>query len=152
MPVFCCRWPNGDISLVAARNKKEVVIALDEIGNAETSDIFSVAEFMLHLRLEDNGKLSFQSFGEVAHFEIMTEAYPLLGALVEFAKPSAPLVRKAVQEERKRLKKREVEEPQTQLGREIKRQLDAPTVLVNEILRQQAKKRLRNFKPSGKPH
>jgi len=151
MPVFCCRWPNGDISFAAARNKKEVVIALDEIGNAETSDIFTVAEFMLHLRLEDNGKFSFQSFGEVAHFEIMTEAYPLLETLVEFAKPSASQVRKAVQEERKRLKKREVEQPHTELGREIKRQLDAPTVLVNDILRRQAKKRLRNFKPSGKP-
>jgi hypothetical protein len=152
MPIFCCRWQNGDISFVAARNKKEVVIALDEVGNAETSDIFTVAEFMLHLRLEDNGKLSFQSFGEVAHFEIMTEAYPLLETLVELAKPSASLVRKAVQEERKRLKQRKVKEPQTQLGREIKRQLDAPTVLVNGILRQQAKKRLRNFKPTGKPH
>src|SRR3989442_13068222 len=126
MPVFCCRWPNGDISFVAARNKKEVIVALDEVGNAETSDIFTVDEFMLHLRLDDNGKLNFQSFGEVAHFEIMTEAYPLLEALVEFAKPSASLVRKAVQEERKRLKDREVEEPQTQLGREIKRRLDAP--------------------------
>jgi len=152
MPMFCCRWQNGDISFVAARNKKEVVIALDEVGNAETSDIFTVAEFMLHLRLEDNGKFSFQSFGEVAHFEIMTEAYPLLEALVELAKPSASQVRQAVQEERNRLKERRVKEPQTQLGREIKRQLDAPTVLVNGILRQQAKKRLRNFKPTGKPH
>lgn len=152
MPIFCCRWQNGDISFVAARNKKEVLIALDEVGNAETSDIFTVAEFMLHLRLEDNGKFSFQSFGEVAHFEIMTEAYPLLEALVELAKPSASQVRTAVQEERKRLKERKVKEPQTQLGREIKRQLDAPTVLVNGILRQQAKKRLRNFKPTGKPH
>ena len=152
MRVFCCRWPNGDISFVAARNKKEAVMALDELGNAETSDVFTVAEFMLHLRLEDNGKFSFQSFGEVAHFEIMTEAYPLLEALVEFARPSTSQVRQAVREERKRLKGREVEEPETQVGREIKKQLDAPTALVNEIVREQAKKRLKNFKPRGKPH
>jgi hypothetical protein len=151
MPVFCCRWPNGDISFVAARNRREAVIALDELGNAETSYIFTVAEFMLHLQLEDNGKLSFQSFGEVAHFEIMTEAYPLLEALVEFARPSTSQLRQAVREERRRLKGGEVEEPETQVGREIKKQLDAPTVLMNEIVREQAKKRLKNFKPRGKP-
>ena len=109
MPVFCCRWPHGDISFVAARNKREAVIALDELGDAETSDIFTVAEFMLHLRLEDNGKLSFRSFGEVAHFEIMTEAYPLLHSLVELARPSTSQVRQAVREERRRMKDRKVE-------------------------------------------
>src|SRR5262245_49161323 len=112
MSVFCCRWPNGDISFVAARNRREAVIALDEVGNAETSYVFTVAEFMLHLRLEDNGKLSFQSFGEVAHFEIMTEAYPLLQSLVELARPTASQVGQAVREERRRLKGREVEEPE----------------------------------------
>ena len=104
MPVFCCRWPNGDISFVAARNRREAVIALDELGNAEASYIFTVAEFMLHLRLEDNGKLSFQGFGEVAHFEIMTEAYPLLESLLELSRPSSSQVRQAVREERRRLK------------------------------------------------
>ena len=152
MPVYCCRWPDGDISFVAARNKKEAIIALDEVGNAEASYIFKVEEFMLHLRLEDSGKLAFESFGEVSHFEIMTEAYPLLENLVQFAKPSASQVRKAVQEERKRLKERAVEEPQTRVGRDIKRQLDAPTVLVDEIVGQEAKKRLRNFKQKGRPH
>ena len=50
-----------------------------------------------------------------------------------------------------RLKAREVEGPETQVGRDIKKQLDAPTALVNEIVREQAKKRLKNFKPRGKP-
>src|ERR1041384_6681246 len=101
MPVFCCRWPNADISFVAARNKKEAVVAFEELGNAETSDIFAVDDFMLHLHLEDNGKFAFESFGEVAHFEIMTEAYPLLGALIAFARPSPSQVRQAVRDERK---------------------------------------------------
>src|SRR6185503_3770536 len=100
MPVYCCRWPEGNISFVAARNTKDAIKALDEVGSAEASHIFMVEEFMLHLRLEDSGKLTFESFGEVSHFEIMTEAYPLLENLVQLAKPSPSLVRKAVQEER----------------------------------------------------
>ena|SRR5687768_6207108 len=148
MPVFCCRWPKGDISFVAARNKKEAVIALDEIGSAETSDVFTVDDFMLHLGLQDNGKFSFQGFGEVAHFEIMTDAYPLL-ALVEFARPSASQVRQAVREERRRLKAREVEEPE-QAGRERKKRLDATAAVANATVGKQAKKRLKDFKPRGK--
>ena len=111
MPVYCCRWRSGDISFVSARNKKEAVDALDEHGNAETSDIFEVPEFMLHMRLEDNGKFSFHSFGEVAHFEVMTEAYPLLGALLQFARPTPSQVRQAVREERSRLKRVDAEKP-----------------------------------------
>ncbi len=56
MRVFCCRWQNGDISFVAARNKEEAVLSLDEVGNAETSDIFPAPKFMLHLRLGDDGR------------------------------------------------------------------------------------------------
>ena len=62
MRVFCCRWQNGDISFVAARNKEEAVLSLDEVGNAEASDIFPSPEFMLHLRLGNDGRLRFQGF------------------------------------------------------------------------------------------
>ncbi len=151
MRVFCCRWPNGDISFVLARNKEEAVLALDEVGNAETSDIFPAPEFMLHLRLEDDGQLSFQGFGEVTECEILPKAYPVLETLAEFPKPSASSVREAVRKERKRLEGRKGEEPETLIGKNIKRKLDAPTALVNKIVREQAKKRLRNFKPKGKP-
>jgi hypothetical protein len=65
MRVFCCRWQNGDISFVCARNKEEAVLNLDEVGNAETADIFPVPEFMLHLRSQDDGRLSFQFRGSV---------------------------------------------------------------------------------------
>lgn len=151
MSVFCCRWPNGDISFVVARNKEAAIVALDEIGNAETSDIFSVREFMLHLGLQDDGQLRFQGFGELSESEVLPIVYPVLESLSEFPKPSASTIREAVLEERRRLQGRKGEEPETFIGKDIKRKLDAPTVLVNEIVRKQAKKRLRNFKPKGRP-
>lgn len=150
MRVFCCRWQNGDISFVAARNKEEAVLSLDEVGNAETSDIFPAPKFMLHLRLGDDGRLSFQGFGEVTESDIMPKAYPVLETLAEFPEPSASRVRQAVRKERKRLEGRKGAEPETLIGRDIKRKLDAPTLLVNKIVREQAKERLKNFKPNGK--
>ena len=137
--------------LFVPETKKEAVLNLDEVGNAETADFFPVPEFMLHLRLQDDGRLSFQGFGEVTESDIMTKAYPVLETLAEFPEPSASSVRQAVRKERKRLEGREGAEPETLIGRDIKRKLDAPTLLVNKIVREQAKKRLKNFKPKGKP-
>ena len=152
MHVFCCRWPNGDISFVAARNKEEAVLSLDEVGNAETSDIFPAPEFMLHLRLGDDGRLRFEGFGEVTESDIMPKAYPVLETLTEFPKPSASSIRQAVRKERKRLEGRKGDEPETLIGKDVKKKLDAPAVLVNKMVREQAKKSLTNFKPKGKPH
>ncbi len=39
MAVFLCRWPNGDISIVSARNKDDAIVKLDEIGNADHADL-----------------------------------------------------------------------------------------------------------------
>jgi len=75
----------------------------------------------------------------------------VLETLAEFPEPSASSVRQAVRKERKRLEGRKGAEPETLIGRDIKRKLDAPTLLVNKIVREQAKKRLKNFKPKGKP-
>ena len=36
MPLFLCRWENGDCSFVVAPTKDTAIQYLDEIGNAET--------------------------------------------------------------------------------------------------------------------
>lgn len=60
MPVLICRWPNGDCSFVSARSKTEAIVRLDEIDNAETSEVFQAPDFMIHLRLADDGGFEFQ--------------------------------------------------------------------------------------------
>jgi len=35
MPLYLCRWPNGDCSFVQAATKGEAIELLDEIANAE---------------------------------------------------------------------------------------------------------------------
>jgi hypothetical protein len=35
MPLYLCRWPNGDCSVVWARNKEDAIVELDQVGNAE---------------------------------------------------------------------------------------------------------------------
>ena len=46
----------------------------------------------------------------------------------------------------------QVAEPETGLGRDIKQQMGAPSVLVDEIVRQGGEETLRKLKPPRKPH
>ena len=41
MPLYLRRWPNGDVSVVMARNRTDAIIQLDEFENAEYSEISS---------------------------------------------------------------------------------------------------------------
>jgi len=34
-----CRWPDGDLSFVSARNKQDAIITLDEWDNAELAEL-----------------------------------------------------------------------------------------------------------------
>ncbi len=52
MPLFICRWQNGDFSAVSAASKKDTIELLDEVGNAETCELFTMKIFMVHFRLK----------------------------------------------------------------------------------------------------
>lgn len=83
MPLFICRWQNGDFSAVSARSRKEAVTLLDEIGNAELGELFTVNDFMVHFRLKDmvasDGDMTpveLQQFGEMTHDMLFERLYP----------------------------------------------------------------------------
>jgi hypothetical protein len=41
MPLFICRWQNGDFSAVSASSREEAVELLDEVGNADVAEVFT---------------------------------------------------------------------------------------------------------------
>jgi len=112
---------------------------------------------MIHFGLTDQGELELQGFGEVAEDQIFEKAYPMLEQAIMDApdgfNPEKPegkaLVMEAVERERKRVRPKPVREPKTALGKEIKRQMGAPTSLVDKIVRREGQ---RKFRPRGKPH
>ena len=40
--MFICRWQNGDFSAVSAASRDEAMELLDEAGNADVADLFTV--------------------------------------------------------------------------------------------------------------
>lgn len=157
--MFMCRWPNGDLSFVDARSKEDAIIALDEWDNAELAEIRRVSEFMVDFRLNADGELELQDLGEVLSDFMWEKAFPLLtearrAALSggdEPSKEGKELIRKAVQQEKKRLfgkKRRKLAD--TELGKAIQDQTDAPAVLANRYVRRSATKLLEKLPAAGR--
>ena len=158
MPLFLCRWPNGDCSAVFARSEPDALIKLDEVANAEGCPLVRLDDFQVHFHLTDDGELTLESFGEVTEEEIWEFCYPVLDGVVPDEAPEhwsaqqRKAVRQAVLQERARVHPEEVAAPETALGRDIKRQMGAPSVLVDEIVRQGGEETLRKLKRPRKPH
>ena len=166
MPLFLCRWPNGDCSVVLARTMADAVIELDQVGNAERCPITAVRTFQIRFALTDRGELSLEQFGEGTKEEMVSFAYPLLESALEGvyrgedyeSYESLPpdrraVIAHAVKQEQNRIDLDEVHttEPQTEIGRGVKEQTDMPTVLIDRLVRKRARNTLKKFRGRAKP-
>ncbi len=158
MPVYVCRWPNGDCSLVQARSKQAAIIKLDELDNAEGCPFIKLDECQIHFRLTDEGQLELQSFGEETESGIWNFCYPVLDGVLTDKTPEhwsaaeREAVRQAVRQERDRVTPADVPQPEMELGRDIKAQMGASTAVVDEIVRQGGEETLWKLKLPRKPH
>ena len=64
MALFLCRWPNGDCSVVLARDETEAIERLDEVANAEGCPITELENLQIHFALTDEGRLALERVGE----------------------------------------------------------------------------------------
>ena len=161
MPVFMCRWPNGDFSFVSARDKSKAIEALDEIDNAEGCPLSVVEDFMVHFRLEGDGSFEHEGFGEVTENTIWKE-YPILDKTLDqvfgevrgepLTREDMQVIGEAVGKERERVKAKKMKPPATHLGQEIKKAMDVPTSMIEREIKKTAMEKLREFKPKGKPN
>ena len=166
MPLFLCRWPNGDCSVVWAANEEDAIVELDQVGNAEACPLVRLPVFQAHFVVTDHGDLSLEALGEGTRQQIVSRAYPILARALTAANDDGEddshdtlppsrraAVAAAVALERDRLAgdRPDPTEPDTALGRAVKKQTDVPTVLVDRIARHVATTKLKHFKGRGKP-
>jgi hypothetical protein len=132
---------------------------LDEIGNAEGCPLISLPEFMVHFKLSDEGELEFEIFGEATMDALFKLGYPLLDETLldvptdQMGNPTSEgqdAIRAAVAKERHRVRPRKVKEPDTELGRALKRLTRAPTRIVDRVVHEAAANRLNALPTHGK--
>ena len=166
MPIFLCRWLNGDFSIVGARNREDAVIQLDEWGNAEEAQIWPLETCMIDFRLNDAGEIELNDpgFGEEAHSEIMDRCFPELREVLEseavrspdtdeYAEAADELIRVAVEHERTRVSGKNGPDAETLAGCDLQQITGAPSALVNRLLRDAASEMLESSDDDqGKPN
>ncbi len=156
MPLYVCRWGNGDFSVVQATNKEHAIEMLDEAANAEGFPLYAINDFMVHFRLTDSGAIELQGFGDDFESYLQDRIYPTLSevgmSLQDNAALDEPRIKAAVQAERSRTKPRPTTDPDTELGKRMKAVTDLPTSVVNRKVQTIAKKVLRSTKLKGKPN
>ena len=109
---------------------------------------------MFDFRLNDDGPIELADIGEATHYCIMEACYPELdNAFVtaewdetgsDYSAKGRERIRTTVELERTRLwvNQPPAKEADTGLGREIQKRTGAPSVLVNRMVREAARKRL----------
>jgi len=165
MPIFMCRWPNGDFSVVNAASKTDAIYLLDEVGNGEGCPVKVLKrDFMVHFTLADDGEIELELFGQLLDEEIMEFGYPLLSKALretyefddhnhsEEANQARENVRQAVLKERERVTARESKQPRTLIGQRLKKEIDAPTSKIDQIVESVAKEALKKLTRKGKTH
>lgn len=78
MSNFLCRWPNGDLSIISAKDRNAAIIILDEIGDATEAELFETNNLFINFTLTDQGDLEFESFAESFDTDVMEKCYPLI--------------------------------------------------------------------------
>ena len=163
MAIYLCRWPNGDFSM-SAKTKADAIELPDEWGNAEQALLSRMPDCMFDFRLRDDGQIELVDIGGSTHNCIMETCYPELdkafasaewdetGSGLGYSEKGHEQIRKAVELERTRLWSRQppVREAETELGRGIQKQLGAASVVIDRIVREAARKRLRSKEGEGK--
>ena len=157
MPLYVCRWGNGDFSVVQASSKDHAMEMLDEVANAEGLPLHVIRDFMVHFRLTDNGTIELEGFGDEFEDHLADQVYPTLSevqsAIHGDAGADESRIRAAVEAERNRIKAKIPNAPDTEIGEKLKFEMDLPTVVVNQKVQAAAKEILRKAPtPKGKPN
>ena len=74
--LYLCRWPNGEFSVVKADSKRDALVQLDEWAGAEPDWLLALETFMADFRLDDDGTIGFNEFGEETNNFIREHCYP----------------------------------------------------------------------------
>jgi hypothetical protein len=107
MPVYLCRWPNGDISLAAGKSGVEVADVLDEVDNPDAAKLIELdhaiaVHFKLGTRPGEEGMLPllFEDMSEELESSIYERAYPVYNEVRAKPDPTVKELTEALKHEK----------------------------------------------------
>ena len=107
MPVYLCRWPNGDVSLAAGESEVEVSDVLDEVDNPDAAELMQLdhaiaVHFKLGTRPGEEGTLPllFEDMSEQLESSICERAYPVYNEVRAKTDPTIKELTEALKHEK----------------------------------------------------
>ncbi|MGC2661212.1 MAG: hypothetical protein WA324_24940 [Bryobacteraceae bacterium] len=160
--LYLCRWPNGEFSVVKADSKRDALVQLDEWAGAEAEWLVPLETFMADFRLDDDGQIELNSFGEETRDFIRTHCYPELDAVLtspaltsageEHSAAQKKMIREAVERERTRLWHLQPKGPdaKTEFGKDLQKSMGTTGVVADHYVDLAGKHILRSIAGEGK--
>jgi hypothetical protein len=118
-PPLICRWPNGDISLVAAGSRTEADDVLDEVENPDSAALLPLSHpIAIHFSLKrpspgdmitDALELEDFAFNEALVESIGTRAYPVLSEVLAKSRCTQKMIDAALDQEKEPIGKKKPE-------------------------------------------
>jgi hypothetical protein len=85
MPMFLCRWPNGDFSVVTASNETDAVARLHEHAEVEPVELWQMPDCLITFQLDNLGDFELCGFGALTTKFINDNCYPALAQAIREA-------------------------------------------------------------------
>jgi hypothetical protein len=163
--MYLCRWPNGEFSLVMVPTRRAALVELDEWAEGHPDELFPTESCMLDFRLNDDGQIGFTQFAEDTEAFIWETAYPVLDEVRYregvmrpdggYTPEGGELIRKAVEQERKRLWENQPKGPEaeTDAGKQLQKELGMAGPVADYYIQERAKRILESKRrKKGKPN
>ena len=107
MPVYLCRWSNGDVSLATGDSEVEVADVLDEVENPDAAELMQLdhaiaVHFKLGTRPGEEGALPlrFEDMSEQLESSIYERAYPVYNEVHAKPDPTVKELTEALKHEK----------------------------------------------------
>ena len=107
MPIYLCRWSNGDVSLAAGESEVEVADVLDEVDNPDAAELMELdhaiaVHFKLGTRPGEEGTLplGFEGMSEELESSICERAYPVYNEVRTKPDPTVKELTEALKHEK----------------------------------------------------
>lgn len=170
MPLFICRWQNGDFSAVSAASRDEAMYLLDEVGNADVADLFTFKNFMVHFQLkkeadnlEELVPIQLEGFGEATYEMLCERVHPVYAKVAGNEVNAFPIAGEIPREKRdaalktlnealvtERMRKWDSKKPKLSDDRdvaELQQEVDLPRAVAEKAVKERRRRAITEIPP-----
>jgi hypothetical protein len=140
MPLFICRWPNGDVSLAAGESEFEVNDVLDEVDNPDVAELMQLdhaiaVHFKLGTKPGEGGALPlrFEDMSEQLESSIYERAYPVYNEVRTKPDPTVKELAEALMQEKNPIYRKAPEQSSNPAVADLQDELQMPRVVLEHL-------------------